>query len=56
MEGTQPTIRLGSGNYRHDRSFNSLLDKDGLLRIIGGSAIVGGSGIAASFITSNFKI
>jgi len=26
MEGTQPTIRLGSGNYRHDRSFNSLLD------------------------------
>src|SRR5205814_4965317 len=26
MEGTQPAIRLGSGNYRHDRSFNSLLD------------------------------
>jgi hypothetical protein len=30
--------------------------KDGLLRIIGGSAIVGGAGVAASFITSNFKL
>ena len=29
--------------------------KDGLLRIIGGSAIVGGAGVAASFITSNFN-
>jgi hypothetical protein len=30
--------------------------KDALLRIIGGSAIVGGAGIAASFITSNFHL
>ena len=30
--------------------------KDGLLRIIGGSAIVGGAGVAASFITSNFRL
>jgi len=30
--------------------------KDALLRIIGGSAIVGGAGVAASFITSNFKL
>ncbi len=30
--------------------------KDGLLRIIGGSAIVGGAGAAASFITSNFHL
>jgi uncharacterized protein YjeT (DUF2065 family) len=30
--------------------------KDGLLRIIGGSAIVGGAGVAASFITSNFHL
>jgi uncharacterized protein YjeT (DUF2065 family) len=30
--------------------------KDALLRIIGGSAIVGGAGIAASFITTNFKL
>jgi hypothetical protein len=30
--------------------------KDGLLRIIGGSAIVGGAGVAATFITSNFHL
>src|SRR4051812_33126875 len=30
--------------------------KDALLRIIGGSAIVGGAGVAASFITSNFRL
>ncbi len=30
--------------------------KDGLLRIIGGSAIVGGAGVAASFIRSNFHL
>jgi hypothetical protein len=30
--------------------------KDGLLRLIGGSAIVGGAGVAASFITSNFHL
>jgi hypothetical protein len=30
--------------------------KDALLRIIGGSALVGGAGVAASFITSNFKL
>jgi hypothetical protein len=30
--------------------------KDGLLRIIGGSALVGGAGVAASFITSNFHL
>ena len=30
--------------------------KDALLRIIGGSAIVGGAGVAASFITTNFKL
>jgi hypothetical protein len=30
--------------------------KDGLLRVIGGSALVGGAGIAASFITSNFHL
>ncbi len=30
--------------------------KDGLLRIVGGSAIVGGAGVAASFITTNFHL
>jgi hypothetical protein len=30
--------------------------KDGLLRIIGGSALVGGAGVAASFITTNFHL
>ena len=30
--------------------------KDGLLRIIGGAAIVGGAGIAANFIVSNFHL
>ena len=30
--------------------------KDGLLRIIGGSALVGGAGVAASFIVSNFHL
>ena len=30
--------------------------KDGLLRIIGGAAIVGGAGVAASFIVSNFHL
>ena len=30
--------------------------KDGLLRIIGGSALVGGAGAAASFIVSNFRL
>jgi hypothetical protein len=30
--------------------------KDGLLRVIGGAAIVGGAGVAASFIVANFKL
>jgi hypothetical protein len=30
--------------------------KDALLRIIGGAAIVGGAGTAASFIVSNFHL
>ncbi len=30
--------------------------KDGLLRIIAGSALVGGAGVAATFITSNFHL
>ncbi len=30
--------------------------RDGLLRIIGGSAIVGGAGVAASFITTNLHL
>ena len=30
--------------------------KDALLRIIGGSAIVGGAGVAAQFVVSNFKL
>ena len=30
--------------------------KDALLRVIGGSAIVGGEGVTASFIESNFKL
>ena len=30
--------------------------KDGLLRVIGGSALIGGAGVVASFITSNFKL
>jgi hypothetical protein len=38
-----------------DRGVMSHL-KDGLLRIIGGSAIVGGAGVAASFITTNFHL
>jgi len=30
--------------------------KDALLRIIGGSALIGGAGVAASWITSNFRL
>jgi hypothetical protein len=30
--------------------------KDALLRIIAGSAIIGGAGVVAAFITSNFKL
>ena len=30
--------------------------KDALLRIIGGSAIVGGAGVAANFVVSNFHL
>jgi uncharacterized protein YjeT (DUF2065 family) len=30
--------------------------KDALLRIIGGAALVGGAGTAASFIIANFKL
>jgi hypothetical protein len=30
--------------------------KDALLRIIAGSAIIGGAGVAASFISSNFRL
>ncbi len=30
--------------------------KDGLLRVIGGSAMVGGAGIAASWIVGNFHL
>lgn len=30
--------------------------KDALLRVIAGSAIVGGAGVAATFITSNFHL
>lgn len=30
--------------------------KDGLLRVIGGSALIGGAGIAGAFITSNFHL
>jgi uncharacterized protein YjeT (DUF2065 family) len=30
--------------------------KDALLRIIGGAALVGGAGVAANFVVSNFKL
>jgi hypothetical protein len=30
--------------------------KDGLLRVIGGSALIGGAGVVASFVVSNFKL
>jgi hypothetical protein len=30
--------------------------KDGLLRVLAGSALVGGAGVAASFITTNFHL
>jgi len=30
--------------------------KDGLLRVIGGSALIGGAGIAGAFITANFHL
>jgi len=30
--------------------------KDGLLRVIGGAALVGGAGVAAAFITTNFHL
>lgn len=30
--------------------------KDGLLRVIGGSALVGGAGVAAAFIVANFHL
>jgi len=38
-----------------DRTGMHLL-KDALLRIIAGSALIGGAGVVASFITSNFKL
>jgi hypothetical protein len=30
--------------------------KDALLRIIGGSALVGGAGVVANFVVSNFRL
>jgi hypothetical protein len=30
--------------------------KDGLLRVIGGAALVGGAGVVAGFVVSNFKL
>lgn len=30
--------------------------KDGLLRVVGGAALVGGAGVVATFIMSNFKL
>jgi hypothetical protein len=30
--------------------------KDGLLRVLGGSALVGGAGVVASFLSTNFKL
>jgi hypothetical protein len=30
--------------------------KDGLLRVIGGSALIGGAGVVASFLATNFKL
>jgi hypothetical protein len=30
--------------------------KDGLLRVLGGSALVGGAGVVASFLAANFKL
>jgi hypothetical protein len=30
--------------------------KEGLLRIIGGSALIGGAGVVANFVVSNFKL
>jgi hypothetical protein len=30
--------------------------KDGLLRVIGGSALVGGAGVAATFIATHFHL
>lgn len=30
--------------------------KDGLLRVIGGSALVGGAGVFATFVLANFKL
>ena len=30
--------------------------KDGLLRVLGGSALVGGAGVVASFLATNFKL
>ena len=38
-----------------DRTGMHLL-KDALLRIVGGAALIGGAGVIASFITSNFKV
>jgi len=38
-----------------DRTGMHLL-KDALLRIIAGSALIGGAGAVATFITSNFKL
>ena len=30
--------------------------KDGLLRVLGGSALVGGAGVVAGFLATNFKL
>jgi hypothetical protein len=38
-----------------DRTGMHLLE-DALLRIIGGSALVGGAGVVASFIVGNFRL
>jgi hypothetical protein len=54
---TFAVVVLGFGLYFSifDRYAMSWL-KDALLRIIGGSVLVGGAGVVASFVVSNFRL
>jgi len=54
---TLAIVALGLGMYFSifDRYVLHFL-KDALLRIIGGSLLVGGAGAVASFVTTNFKL
>jgi hypothetical protein len=53
---TLALVVLGIGMMFSIFDHVSCAGKDALLRIIGGAAIVGGAGTAATFIASNFHL